>query len=289
MSDTGHWLGIPDDFILDESWAGFIYLIKNNVTQQKYIGRKYFWMHGHVNKESNWKIYKSSSGHVKEQIKNFGLENFTFEVLSIHHTRAQVNFEEVSQQFKHDVLSAKLPSGEPAFLNRSILGKYFAGVTKHSLKTRAKISASHLGKKKPPLSIETRAKISASQKGKKMPQRTEEHSKNLGLSHRGNKLSIEHKSKISRSNKGKIISKETRNKISNALKGKIKSKETRDKISNALKGKKITFSKSHCLALSLCQNNQTREKCIHCGRNLTKRSLTRWHGNKCSHKIRDNS
>ena len=54
--------------------AGFVYLITNTLTDEKYIGCK----HMRVN---NWPKYIGSSKYLAEAIEEHGYENFKFEIL----------------------------------------------------------------------------------------------------------------------------------------------------------------------------------------------------------------
>jgi hypothetical protein len=129
------WIGIPPKFIpLD--WAGFVYLIVHVPSQRKYIGKKFLASKTRKRvkgkkrrklcvKESDWAVYKSSSTDLKADIAKYGIDSFTFEILSIHKTRAQVNYEEVRQQFLRDVLYSRLDSGEFAYYNTCIGAHYY--------------------------------------------------------------------------------------------------------------------------------------------------------------------
>lgn len=130
------WSGLPDE-LNEKEHAGFVYLIENLITGRKYIGRKYLWSttrkpvkgkvrRKKVTKESGWRTYQSSCPELIEDIAKLGIENFSFTVLSIHNKRSKVNYEELRQQFVHDVLYAKLPDGKPAYYNGNIASRYFA-------------------------------------------------------------------------------------------------------------------------------------------------------------------
>ena len=112
---------------------GFVYCITNTLTGKRYIGRKYFWQlrkprggGRRVKSESDWKKYYGSSDELNEERRRIG--NNTFfkrEILSVHHTKGRVNFEETKQLFLHNVLSETLEDGTPAFYNSNILGRYY--------------------------------------------------------------------------------------------------------------------------------------------------------------------
>lgn len=119
-----------------EGLAGFVYLITCNITGKMYVGRKYFWrslrkkVAGKSRRakavlESEWRFYKSSSKRVLDDIACYGLDQFSFEILHVWKTRAEVNEAEVREQFSRDVLRALDASGEYAYYNESILSKFY--------------------------------------------------------------------------------------------------------------------------------------------------------------------
>ena len=78
-----------------------------------------------VTSESNWKRYYGSCPELKDDIKLYGKESFSREILSVHGTPGRVNYEETRQLFLHDVLTKALTDGAPAFYNSNILGRYY--------------------------------------------------------------------------------------------------------------------------------------------------------------------
>lgn len=113
-----------------EDLAGFVYLIEHIATGRKYIGRKYFHAHTRVKvagrknrkrkvKESNWRHYKSSCIPLKKEIEEQGVDKFRFTILSIHESRAAVNYEETKQLFINGVLE------NDGFYNEHILSRYY--------------------------------------------------------------------------------------------------------------------------------------------------------------------
>ena len=111
---------------------GFVYRITNLQNGRQYIGRKYFWQKRkpkggkrRVTSESDWKRYYGSCPELKEDIKLYGKECFSREILSLHGTPGRVNYEETRQLFLHDVLTKPLTDGAPAFYNSNILGRYY--------------------------------------------------------------------------------------------------------------------------------------------------------------------
>ena len=112
-------------------YFGFVYLITNLTNQRQYIGRKYFWSFRtpkgkkrKVKQESDWKKYYGSCPELKEDIKKYGKENFSREILSLHKTKGTCNYEETKQLFLNNVLSESLDNGAPAYYNSNILGRY---------------------------------------------------------------------------------------------------------------------------------------------------------------------
>ena len=111
---------------------GFVYRITNLQSGKQYIGRKYFWQKRkpkggkrRVTSESDWKRYYGSCPELKEDIKLFGKNSFSREILSVHPTPGKVNFEETKQLFINNVLTEALDNGSPAYYNSNILGRYY--------------------------------------------------------------------------------------------------------------------------------------------------------------------
>ena len=120
-----------DGSLIGDNW-GFVYKITNQSNERQYIGRKYFWQKRkpkggkrRVTSESDWKRYYGSCPELKDDIKLFGKECFTREILSMHRTPGRVNYEETRQLFLHNVLTEHLTDGTPAFYNSNILGRYY--------------------------------------------------------------------------------------------------------------------------------------------------------------------
>ena len=115
-----------------DNFFGFVYCITNNKTGREYIGRKYFWQFRtpkgkkrKVKSESDWKKYYGSCPELKEEIKQFGRQNFSRTILSLHHTKGKTNYEETRQLFINGVLTESLDTGEPLYYNSNILSRYF--------------------------------------------------------------------------------------------------------------------------------------------------------------------
>ena len=133
MSYDNPWVYNERPFDSDSigEYFGFVYLITNKSNQRQYIGRKYFWSFRKppgkkrkVKQESDWKRYYGSCPELKEDVKKYGKEFFSREILSLHITKGKTNFEETRQLFLNNVLTESL-NGEPAYYNSNILSRYF--------------------------------------------------------------------------------------------------------------------------------------------------------------------
>ena len=110
---------------------GYVYCITNLQSGKKYIGRKYFTSRRKppggkrkVTSESDWKKYYGSSKKLKSDVKALGKSAFKREIISLHSTLGQVNYEETRQLFINNVLTEATDDGSPAFYNSNILGRY---------------------------------------------------------------------------------------------------------------------------------------------------------------------
>ena len=110
---------------------GYVYCITNLQNGRQYIGRKYFTqcrkLRGSRRKrtsESDWKAYYGSSKELTEDRKLLGSSCFKREIISLHRTKGQVNFEETKQLFLHNVLTETLDGKTPLYYNSNILGRY---------------------------------------------------------------------------------------------------------------------------------------------------------------------
>jgi hypothetical protein len=133
MSYDNPWKFNGDVFDTDNigNYFGFVYLITNKSNQRQYIGRKYFWSFRtppgkkrRVKQESDWKRYYGSCPELKEDIKKYGKEIFSREILSLHEAKGDCNYEETKQLFLNNVLKESLDDGSPAYYNSNILGRY---------------------------------------------------------------------------------------------------------------------------------------------------------------------
>ena len=133
MSYDNAWKYNGDVFDSDNigNYFGFVYCITNKTTGRRYIGRKYLWSFRtppgkkrKVKQESDWKRYYGSCPELKEDIKKYGKEVFSREILSLHEAKGDCNYEETKQLFLNNVLKESLDDGTPAYYNSNILGRY---------------------------------------------------------------------------------------------------------------------------------------------------------------------
>jgi len=106
---------IPEDFSHEDAY-GFVYLITNKTTNQKYVGKKFFWSkktlpitktrkrRKRLLVESDWRKYWGSSKHLQEDIDKYGEDNFTREILHLCKTKGECAYLEAKEQFDRDVL-----------------------------------------------------------------------------------------------------------------------------------------------------------------------------------------
>ena len=113
MIDLGHWqtkLEIP------EFPYGFIYIITNNVSNRKYIGKKQMLtkkkrqpLKGKKRKritivDTDWKSYTSSSTELNKDIEQLGILSFTFEIIRFCKSKSELAYFEAKEQFDREVL-----------------------------------------------------------------------------------------------------------------------------------------------------------------------------------------
>lgn len=125
MKKNNPWIFRGEELKDIDKYEGMVYIITNTLTGKKYIGRKYFFSIRKVKgrkrrqrKESDWRDYYGSSKTLLEDVEQHGKENFKREVISLHKTRGDCNYEEVRQQFLHNVLE------EDGYYNDNINGKW---------------------------------------------------------------------------------------------------------------------------------------------------------------------
>lgn len=117
-----------------DKWFGFIYLIENIATGQKYIGRKFFTMAGtkqvkgkkkKIRKSSGWEDYWGSGERLLKDVEKLGKDAFTRKIIRLCKTKGECKYQETKILFEYNVLEEKLADGiTPAFYNDNIMMKY---------------------------------------------------------------------------------------------------------------------------------------------------------------------
>jgi hypothetical protein len=110
--------------VLPEDCVGFVYLITNNTTGRKYIGKKLAKFSKTTYKvvkqkngikkrkkirskiESDWQLYYGSNDQLNKDIEQLGSEKFTREILYYCRSKAECSYIEAREQFRHRVLES---------------------------------------------------------------------------------------------------------------------------------------------------------------------------------------
>jgi len=102
----------PSDYI------GFVYLITNVKTDQKYIGKKLAQfkktrpplkgkrLKRRSTVESDWRDYWGSSERLQADVNTLGPDNFTREILYLCKSKAEMSYLEAREQFERRVLES---------------------------------------------------------------------------------------------------------------------------------------------------------------------------------------
>jgi hypothetical protein len=109
---------------LPEDCVGFVYLITNNLTGRRYIGKKLAKFSKTTYKtvklkngnkkrkrikskiDSDWQLYYGSNIELNRDIERLGAENFTREILFYCRSKAECSYIEAREQFNRKVLES---------------------------------------------------------------------------------------------------------------------------------------------------------------------------------------
>jgi hypothetical protein len=109
---------------LPEDCVGFVYMITNNLTGRRYIGKKLAKFSRTTYKvvklkngnkkrkrirtkiDSDWQTYWSSSDELNKDIELLGEDNFTREILFYCRSKAECTYVEAREQFSRKVLES---------------------------------------------------------------------------------------------------------------------------------------------------------------------------------------
>jgi len=110
--------------VLPEDCVGFVYLITNNLTGRKYIGKKLAKFSKTTYKvvklkngnkkrkkirgkiESDWQTYYGSNEQLNRDVERLGAGNFTREILYYCGSKAECSYIEAREQFSRRVLES---------------------------------------------------------------------------------------------------------------------------------------------------------------------------------------
>ena len=110
--------------VLPDDCVGFVYLITNNLTGRKYIGKKLAKFskttykvvklkNGNKKKkkirskiDSDWQLYYGSSPELTKDIEKLGIENFSREILYYCKSKSECSYIEAREQFARKVLES---------------------------------------------------------------------------------------------------------------------------------------------------------------------------------------
>ena len=107
---------------------GFIYTVTRRDTGRSYVGKKWTRMkRGKKRLISKWRTYWSSCEELLVEIKQLGHDAFDREIILVCDSQSLTNYEEVAEMMRRDVLRAKLPDGSPAYYNRNVFARWYAG------------------------------------------------------------------------------------------------------------------------------------------------------------------
>ena len=97
-------------------YVGFVYLITERDTNNKYVGKKFFWstrklppLKGQkrkrtVKKQSDWMDYYGSSETLQILVEHKGGQAYHREILHLCKTKGECSYLEAKEQFERDVL-----------------------------------------------------------------------------------------------------------------------------------------------------------------------------------------
>jgi hypothetical protein len=109
---------------LPEDCVGFVYLITNNLTGRRYIGKKLAKFSKTTYKtvtlkngnkkrkrikskiDSDWQLYYGSNDQLNQDIERLGADNFTREILFYCRSKSACSYIEAREQFRHRVLES---------------------------------------------------------------------------------------------------------------------------------------------------------------------------------------
>ena len=112
-----NWLYNNKDFTEEDIGDnyGFVYLITNEISGRKYVGKKFFYsMRTKVLKgkkkryktASDWQTYYGSNTELQNDVKLHGMEHFKREIIHLCKSKGECGYLEAKEQFDRSVLES---------------------------------------------------------------------------------------------------------------------------------------------------------------------------------------
>lgn len=245
-----------------------IYLIENNITGKKYIGK-------HSTNNIN-DTYFGGGIYLKRSIRKYGISNFSKKILEIC-DESELNKREI---YWISNMNTKNPNGYNLTNGGDGGDTYSLLAESEKNEFRKKCSKINKGKNfSEDIKQKMRKPKSEDFKQKLRKPKSEEHKikmKEAWIKRRETPVSEETKKKISEAGKGKNRSQECKDKIGQANAKRVWKEESRNKIKNfklnstLSKDTKIKIGKKH--------------KCKYCDAMMNAGNLARYHNENCKHK-----
>ena len=98
-----------------EDSYGFVYVITNLETNQKYIGKKLFWFSKtkqvkgkkkRIKVPSDWQTYYGSSDELQKDVIMYGQDKFRREILHLCKSKGECSYLEAKEQFANNVMES---------------------------------------------------------------------------------------------------------------------------------------------------------------------------------------
>lgn len=133
MSWTYNNEPVTDEVIGDA--YGFVYVITNELSGRRYVGRKYFTKAGYktvkgkrkkLRVSSGWEDYYGSNKTLLEDVKNLGAENFSRAIIKLCKNRSECSYWETHFIFQFEALLSDRWYNE--WVTCKISAKHLAGI-----------------------------------------------------------------------------------------------------------------------------------------------------------------
>jgi len=111
--EFGMWIYENKEYEFNNEYTSFVYIITNTANNRKYIGKKTFFFlktkqikgkKKRTKVESDWKSYFGSSEDLQEDVKKYGENSFTREIIRLCKSKGEATYYEAKYQFENAVL-----------------------------------------------------------------------------------------------------------------------------------------------------------------------------------------